>query len=204
MVKRDLILNEMKRMPRLCVLISGGGTTLQNFIDRIADGRMNATINGVISSKADAFGVERAKRAGIPVTIVTKKPAETFSDRVFSAIREYQPDLVCLAGWLHLIQIPADFHRRVINIHPALLPQFGGKGMYGRHVHEAVLASGAKESGCTVHYADNEYDTGEIIAQRRVPVLPGDTPESLAARVFEAECEVYPESVRSLTGPVFD
>ena len=157
---------------------------------------MNATIAGVVSSKADVFGVERAKRAGLPVTIVPRKPGESFSERVFTAVREFQPDLVCLAGWLHLLKIPTDFKRRVLNIHPSLLPAFGGKGMYGRHVHEAVLASGAKESGCTVHYADDEYDTGPIIAQRRVPVLTGDTPETLAARVFEAECEAYPEGIK--------
>ncbi|MFO0937206.1 MAG: phosphoribosylglycinamide formyltransferase [Gemmataceae bacterium] len=183
-------------IPRLCVLVSGGGTTLQNFIDRIADGRFHATIAGVVSSKAEAYGVERAKKAGLPVAVVPRKPTETFSDRVFAAVREFRPDLVCLAGWLHLIQIPADFKRRVLNIHPSLLPAFGGKGMYGHHVHEAVLASGVKESGCTVHYADDEYDTGPIITQRRVPVLPGDTPDTLAARVFEAECEAYVEGVR--------
>ena len=181
--------------PRLCVLISGSGSTLQNFIDRINDGRLNSEIAGVVSSKSDAFGVERAKQAGLPVTIVPRKPNETFSERVFDAVREYQPDLVCLAGWLHLLKIPPDFKRRVLNIHPSLLPAFGGKGMYGRHVHEAVLASGVKETGCTIHYVDDEYDTGEIIAQRRVPVLERDTPVTLAARVFEAECELYGEVV---------
>lgn len=183
------------RSPRICVLISGGGTTLQNFLDRIADGRFDATICGVVASKGDAFGVERAIRANVPVTVVPRMPKDTFSDRVFAAVREFQPDLVCLAGWLHLLKIPPDFKRRVINIHPSLLPSFGGAGMFGRHVHEAVLASGVTESGCTVHYADDEYDTGEIILQRRVPVLAGDTPDTLAARVFEAECEAYPEGI---------
>jgi phosphoribosylglycinamide formyltransferase-1 len=186
------------KRPRLCVLISGGGTTLQNFIDRIADGRFDATICGVVSSKPDAFGVERANRANLPVTFVPRMPKDTFSDRVFAAVRNCQPDLVCLAGWLHLLTIPPDFNRRVINIHPSLLPAFGGPGMYGRHVHEAVLKGGATESGCTVHYADDEYDTGEIILQRRVPVLPGDTAEALAARVYEAECEAYPEAIRRI------
>ena len=106
--------------------------------------------------------------------------------------------MVCLAGWLHLLPIPADFRRRVLNIHPSLLPAFGGKGMYGRHVHEAVLAAGAPVSGCTVHFADDEYDTGPVLVQRSVPVLAGDTPETLAARVFAAECEAYPEAIRVL------
>jgi folate-dependent phosphoribosylglycinamide formyltransferase PurN len=111
-------------------------------------------------------------------------------------VRQFDPQLVCLAGWLHLLPIPPDFHQRVLNIHPALLPAFGGKGMYGHHVHEAVLSYGAKVSGCTVHFADNTYDTGPILVQRCVPVLDGDTPDALAARVFAAECEAYPEAIR--------
>jgi phosphoribosylglycinamide formyltransferase 1 len=182
--------------PNLCVLISGGGTTLQNFIDCIAAGTMDARIAGVVSSKADAGGNERAKRAGLPVVVETRGPG--FADRVWTAVRGFAPDYVCLAGWLHLLPIPTDFRRRVLNIHPALLPKFGGKGMYGRHVHEAVLAAGEAESGCTVHFADDSYDTGPIILQKKVPVLPGDTPELLAARVFAAECEAYPEAIHIL------
>jgi phosphoribosylglycinamide formyltransferase 1 len=115
---------------------------------------------------------------------------------VWEAIRGFTPDLVCLAGWLNLLPIPDDFHHRVLNIHPALLPAFGGKGMYGRRVHEAVLAAGIRESGCTVHFADNSYDTGPILVQKRVPVLASDTPDTLAARVFAAECAAYPEAIR--------
>jgi phosphoribosylglycinamide formyltransferase-1 len=184
---------------RLAVLISGSGTTLQNLIDRIADGQLDAQIVQVISSRADAIGIERARRASLPVAVLTRKQcgsAEEFSRRVFSVIREAHAELVCMAGFLQLLPIPDDFRHRVINIHPALLPNFGGKGMYGHHVHEAVLKSGAKVSGCTVHFADNEYDCGPIILQRRVPVLEGDTPEILAARVFEQECEAYPEAIR--------
>lgn len=176
---------------RLVVLISGGGTTLQNFIDRIADGRLRATIAGVVSSRADAFGLERAKKAGIPSVVVERGNA----DRTWEEIRGFNPDLVCLAGWLNLLPIPDDFHRRVLNIHPALLPDFGGKGMYGHRVHDAVIKSGTRESGCTVHFADNTYDTGPILVQKRVPVLEDDTPETLAARVFESECEAYPEAI---------
>lgn len=178
---------------RLVVLVSGGGTTLQNLIDRVTDGRLAAQITGVVASRADVGGVGRAERAGIPVAVVERGKA--FADRVWAAVRDFNPQLVCLGGWLHLLPIPADFRLRVLNIHPSLLPAFGGKGMYGHHVHEAVLEYGAKVSGCTVHFADDTYDTGPVVAQRCVPVLDGDTPESLAARVFAAECEAYPEAI---------
>jgi phosphoribosylglycinamide formyltransferase-1 len=181
---------------RLVVLISGSGKTLQNLINYSRDGRLAAQVVGVISSREHVLGVQKAEAAGLPVCIVKHHPAENFSDRVFETLRTFAPDLVCLAGWLHLLRIPTDFTHRVLNIHPALLPAFGGKGMYGRHVHQAVLESGAKVSGCTVHFADNTYDTGPIILQKVVPVLDDDTPDSLAARVFAAECEAYPEAIR--------
>jgi formyltetrahydrofolate-dependent phosphoribosylglycinamide formyltransferase len=184
---------------RLAVLLSGGGTTLQNFLDRIADGRLRAEVALVVASKADAFGLERARRAGVPTAVVNRKEAgtlEVFSDRIFAACREARAVLVCMAGFLQLIRIPDDFLGRVLNIHPALIPAFCGKGYYGHHVHEAVLAYGAKVSGCTVHFADNQYDHGPIILQRVVPVLDEDTPEILAARVFAEECEAYPEAIR--------
>jgi phosphoribosylglycinamide formyltransferase-1 len=179
---------------RLAALISGGGTTLQNLLDRIRECRLNAAMTGVVSSRAEAFGVERARRAGVPVSVVPRA-SPRFGDEVWSAIRAYTPDLVCLAGWLHLVPIPADFRLKVLNIHPALLPSFGGRGMYGRHVHGAVLAAGVKVSGCTVHFADDTYDTGPILVQKCVPVKPDDTADTLAARVFEAECEAYPEAI---------
>jgi formyltetrahydrofolate-dependent phosphoribosylglycinamide formyltransferase len=156
---------------------------------------MNAEIVAAVSSSPDAFGNERARRAGIPVTVVPRR-TPGFAATVFDAVRAAAPDLVVLAGWLHLVAIPDDFKLRVLNIHPALLPAFGGKGMYGHHVHEAVLAYGAKVSGCTVHFADDSYDTGPIVVQRTVPVLDDDTPDTLAARVFDAECEAYPEAIR--------
>lgn len=183
---------------RLVTLISGGGTTLQNLIDRIADGRLAARIVGVVSSRADALGVERAKRAALPVMVVNRGPE--FAAEVWEAVRAFDPQLGCLAGWLHLLPIPEDFRHRVLNIHPALLPAFGGKGMYGRRVHEAVLEYGAKVSGCTVHFADDTYDTGPILVQKCVPVRDDDDPDTLAARVFEAECEAYPEAIRLLAG----
>lgn len=184
---------------RLAVLVSGGGTTLQNLLDRIGDGRLAARVVQVIASNAEAFALERARRAGISATAVSRKDAgsaEEFSRRIFALCRDAEADLVCLAGFLQLVLVPDDFRGRVLNIHPALMPAFCGKGYYGRRVHEAVLAYGAKVSGCTVHFADNEYDHGPIILQRTVPVLDDDTPETLAQRVFAAECEAYPEVIR--------
>lgn len=184
---------------RIAVLASAGGTTLQNFLDRIGDGRLRAEVAVVISNNADAFVLERARRASIPTAIVDRKAAatlEVFSRRIFDHCRDAKADLVCMAGFLQLIHVPDDFLGRVLNIHPALIPAFCGKGYYGHHVHEAVLAYGAKVSGCTVHFADNEYDHGPIVLQRAVPVLDDDTPDRLAARVFAQECEAYPEAIR--------
>jgi formyltetrahydrofolate-dependent phosphoribosylglycinamide formyltransferase len=184
---------------RLAVLISAGGTTLQNLLDRIADGRLAARIAVVISSRADAFGLERAQRAGVPTFVVERKSCtsvDEFSTRIFEHVRQAGAELVCMAGFLQLVQIPDAFKGRVMNIHPALIPAFCGKGFYGHHVHEAVLAYGAKVSGCTVHFADNEYDHGPIILQRPVAVLDDDTPDTLAQRIFEQECIAYPEAIR--------
>jgi phosphoribosylglycinamide formyltransferase-1 len=184
---------------RIAVLLSGNGTTLQNLLDRIREGQLPAEIVLVISNRSEAVGLERAKRAGLPTAVVSRKPSSTleeFGALNFERIRASGAELVCLAGYLQLLPIPADFRHRVMNIHPALLPAFGGRGMYGRRVHEAVLAYGAKVSGCTVHFADDEYDHGPIILQRPVPVHDDDTPESLASRVFVQECEAYPEAIR--------
>jgi formyltetrahydrofolate-dependent phosphoribosylglycinamide formyltransferase len=184
---------------RLAVLLSGGGTTLQNLLDRCADGRLPAEVVQVISSRPDAFGLELARRAGVPAAVVSRKEAgtlEEFSGRIFDLCRQARADLVCMAGFLQLLHIPDDFLGRVMNIHPALIPAFCGKGFYGQRVHEAVLAYGVKVSGCTVHFADNQYDHGPIILQRVVQVHDDDTPESLAARVHEEENEAYPEAIR--------
>jgi phosphoribosylglycinamide formyltransferase-1 len=124
------------------------------------------------------------------------KTTEEFSERIFSLLREAKVDLAILAGFLCLLRVPPDFTNRVMNIHPALIPSFCGKGLYGMKVHEAVLARGSKVSGCTVHFADNLYDHGPIIVQKSVPVLENDTPQTLAARVFQAECQAYPEAIR--------
>ena len=188
----------MGRPIRLGVCISGGGTTLLNFIDRIADGRLNATVATVVASRRKVLGVERAQAAGLPVEVVHRRryaDVDSFSQALFDAMRRAQVDLVTLAGWLWLIRVPDDFAGRVMNIHPALIPSFCGEGCYGHRVHEAVLAYGAKVSGCTVHFADNVYDHGPVIVQRTVPVHEDDTPDTLAARVFEQECEAYPEAI---------
>jgi formyltetrahydrofolate-dependent phosphoribosylglycinamide formyltransferase len=183
---------------RLAVLISGSGTTLQNLLDRCTDGRLPAEVALVVSSRPGAFGLERARRADVPAVVVERKAAgslEEFSRRIFAHCRDAHAGLVCMAGFLQLVHVPDYFLGRVMNIHPALIPAFCGKGYYGHHVHEAVLAYGVRVSGCTVHFADNEYDHGPIIAQRCVPVLDDDTPETLARRVFAAECEAYPEAI---------
>jgi phosphoribosylglycinamide formyltransferase-1 len=203
-------LQHMATPIRLVALISGGGTTLQNLIDCIIAGKLDAQIVGVVASRADILGVERAHRAGLPVTVVSRTGRElpstervVYSDRVWAEVRSFKPDLVCFAGWLHLLSIPQDYHHKVLNIHPSLLPAFGGKGMYGHRVHEAVLATGVKLSGCTVHFADDTYDTGPIIVQKCIPVKEGDNPDTLAARVFQAECEAYPEAINLIaTGRV--
>ena len=184
---------------RLAVLLSGQGTSLQNLLDRIADGRLAAEVVLVVSNRFDAFGLERARRAGVPTAVVERSECasrDEFGRRIFDLCREAKVDLVCLGGFLQLLPIPDDFAGRVMNIHPALIPAFCGKGFYGHRVHEAALEMGVKVSGCTVHFADNVYDHGPIILQRVVPVLDNDTPDTLAARVFEQECEAYPEAVR--------
>ena len=189
----------MDKVLRVAVLASGGGTTLQNLLDRIADGRLNAQVALVVANNADAFALERGRRAGISVAVVSRRDAgsrEQFSNQIFDSCRQAHVDLVCLAGFLQLIQVPDNFLGRVMNIHPSLIPAFCGKGYFGHHVHEAVLAYGAKITGCTVHFADNEYDHGPIILQRAVPVEEGDTAERLAERVFKEECEAYPQAIR--------
>jgi len=186
---------------RIAVLISGGGTTLRNFIEKIAAGRLPVGIALVVSSSPAARGLQFAADAGIPTAVVERKAfasQDDFSRAIFDRCRQSHVDLVAMAGFLKRVTISEDFAGRVVNIHPALVPAFCGEGFYGHRVHEAVLEYGAKLSGCTVHFADNQYDHGPVILQRPVPVLDDDTPETLAARVFEAECEAYPEALRLL------
>jgi len=185
---------------RLAVLLSGSGRTLENLLDWIGAGRLAATIETVVSSRADVRGVRIAELAGISVTVLPPQgqPLADWSASVFAACRLARPDLVVMAGFLHLVEIPTDFAGRVINIHPALLPAFGGKGYHGMHVHRAVIERGCTVSGCTVHLVDNEYDHGRILLQQTVPVYRDDNPEALAARVFAAECETLPEAINRI------
>ncbi|MEN6407099.1 MAG: phosphoribosylglycinamide formyltransferase [Thermoguttaceae bacterium] len=191
---------------RIAVLISGGGTTLKNLIDRIRDGRLPVEIGLVLSSSPTARGLRFAADAGLESAVVERTSfadQNAFSRDIFDRCRAARIDLVVLGGFLKRLTIPDDFANRVVNIHPALIPSFCGEGFYGHRVHEAVLEFGAKLSGCTVHFADNQYDHGPVIVQKSVPVLDDDTPETLAARVFEAECEAYPEALRLIaTGRV--
>lgn len=184
---------------RLAVLFSGTGRTLENLHDACRRGKIQARIVLALASDAACGGVERARRLGLPLEIVDRKACpdrRTFDERVLRVLASHPADLSCLAGWLHLFPLPAEWHGRVLNIHPALLPRHGGRGYHGERVHRAVLEAGEGESGCTVHLADDAYDHGPAVLQRRVPVLPGDTPDSLAARVFAEECIAYPEAVR--------
>lgn len=186
---------------RLAVLISGGGTTLLNFLEQIRTGQLNAEIVQVIASQKNCRGVERARAAGLPVEVFRPRDfpgVDAFSDAVFQQLRETRCDIAAMAGFLSLLQIPDDFLGRVTNIHPSLIPAFCGHGMYGHHVHEAAVARGVKFSGCTVHFADNEYDHGAIILQRIIAVPDLCTPDELAALVFREECEAYPEALRRL------
>ena len=179
---------------RVAVLVSGSGSNLQALLDALRPGGPAHVVH-VISSRPGAGALERARKAGVPTTVLADTQD---AGELLAALRD--TDLAVLAGYLQRIPpaVVARFRLRLINIHPALLPAFGGPGMYGRRVHEAVLASGAPISGATVHYVDEEYDRGPIIAQWPVPVRAGDTPESLAVRVLEVEHRLLPRVVLEL------
>ena len=203
-LKKDVTLRAQSSPPRskptrLGVLISGGGRTMVNIQNRIEAGELNAEIVLVISSRADVKGIERAKNIGLEPRIIRRKDfddIDSFSSKIFEELKKARVDLVVQAGWLCLWQIPKEYDNKVMNIHPALLPSFGGQGMWGHHVHEAVLKAGCKVSGCTVHFCTNEYDVGPIIVQRSCEVNDDDDADSLAARVFEQECIAYPEAIQ--------
>jgi phosphoribosylglycinamide formyltransferase-1 len=182
---------------RLAVCVSGEGTTLQNLIDQIKKRRLRAEVVQVVASRPRIGAIARAEAAHIPLALAnynSRSKAE-FSTSVFGPIFHAKADLVILAGFLSLLKIPPEYKARVLNVHPALVPAFCGKGYYGAKVHQAVLDSGVKISGCTVHFADDTYDTGPIILQRPVPVLESDTVDTLAARVFKEECNALPEAI---------
>ena len=185
---------------RLAVLLSGSGRTLENLLERSDGGMLPASVAVVVSSRADVRGARIAERAGVPVRVLPPggQGVDRWSESIFAACREARADLVVMAGFLHLVRIPHDFAGRVINIHPSLLPAFGGRGFHGMNVHRAVLERGCTVSGCTVHLVDDEYDHGRVLLQQAVPVLSDDSPESLAARVFAAECQTLPEAIRRI------
>lgn len=187
---------------RIAFLLSGAGRTLQNLVDCIVKGSLRVDIRLAVSSSASAIGVARARQHRIPVAILERQhfgSESSYNDQLTKVIDEARVDYVCMGGFLHLWRFPGAYQGRVLNIHPALLPKFSGKGMFGLRVHAAVLAARERETGCTVHFCDHEYDHGPILLQRRIPVLGTDTAETLADRVFAEECAAYPEALRMLS-----
>jgi phosphoribosylglycinamide formyltransferase-1 len=184
---------------KIGVLLSGTGRTLANLLQHRQAGNLPVDFACVLSSKDGVRGLTVAQEAGIPTAVLARRDHDSekaYGRALCARLRQAKVDLVILAGFVHFLAMEEDFAGRVLNIHPALLPDFGGRGYYGHHVHEAVLAAGVPESGCTVHIADHEYDHGPIVLQRRVPVMAEDTPDTLAARVFAAECLAFPEAIR--------
>lgn len=189
------------RLLRVGVLVSGTGTNLQALIDACRSGKVPARIVVVVSNVPGAYALQRARRAGIPAVVHDHRTflsREAFEAAVRDTLLAHEVDLVCLAGFLRILspRFVHAFAGRLMNIHPALLPAFGGKGMYGDRVHRAVLDSGARVSGCTVHFVTEEPDAGPIILQAVVPVQDDDTPETLAVRVRQEELRLYPQAVR--------
>jgi phosphoribosylglycinamide formyltransferase-1 len=180
---------------RLALFISGTGGNALNLLRACREGRVEAIPVLGLASTAKAGGIPRLEEEGLPTVVVLRKEFESdeaFSEACYRAAEEVGADLICLCGWLKKLAVPRRWEGRILNIHPGLLPQYGGAGMYGMHVHRAVLAAGEAESGATVHLVDGEYDHGRILRQLRVPVLPDDTPEDLQRRVYGAEMELYP------------
>jgi phosphoribosylglycinamide formyltransferase 1 len=184
---------------RIAVLLSGEGTSLENLCERIDEGSVPARVVAVLSSKPEAGGLARARRRGIPALVVARKAfgdVRSFNDALHAELGRFEIDLVACLGFLSPFELRGRFEGRAINTHPALIPAFSGKGFYGHRVHEAVIASGAKVSGATVHFVDAEYDHGPIILQEAVPVLDEDTPEALATRIQAVERRLVPEAIR--------
>ncbi len=187
-----------QRVLRVGVLLSGEGTSLENLFEYIEARGLPARVVVVISSKREAGGLARARRRAVPTLTAARREldVDTMNDRIHKALGEHGVELVALLGFLSPFQVRGRYEGRVINVHPSLIPAFSGPGMYGRHVHEAVLERGAKVTGVTVHFVDDEYDTGPILLQRALPVEAEDTAETLAARVQALERELLPEAIR--------
>jgi phosphoribosylglycinamide formyltransferase-1 len=183
---------------RIAVLLSGGGTSLENLFEEIEAG-LPAEIVCVLSSKKSAFGLQRAEKHGVPALAVPRREypdVGSFNDALHDALDRHDPDLICLLGFLSPFELRGRYAGRTLNVHPALIPAFSGKGFYGRHVHEAVLEAGVKLTGATVHFASDAYDDGPILLQQTVPVEEDDTVESLAQRVQALERALLPEAIR--------
>lgn len=188
-------------MKNIVVFASGSGTNFQSIIDAVQRGELSARISGLIANKAGIGAIERAEKHDIPVTVINPEDPgsdEGFEKDLLKQLEAWNTDLIVLAGYLK--KIPASvinrYSNRILNIHPSLLPKYGGKGFYGSNVHEAVLAAGETESGCTVHIVTEEFDEGPVLAQTKVPVLKGDTPEDLAKRILKEEHKLYPETIQ--------
>ncbi len=198
-----------RQLARIAVFISGSGSNLQALIDGTKAGILAGQVVWVVSSSSKAFGLTRAEKEGIETFVFRKKgyeSEEAAADDLLRRLCGKKIDYVALAGYLKLLppKVVAAYRNRIVNIHPALLPKYGGKGMFGHHVHEAVLQAGDKESGVTVHLVDEIYDHGEILEQVHVPVLRDDTPETLAARVIEQEHKLYPRALNKLIRGGYD
>jgi formyltetrahydrofolate-dependent phosphoribosylglycinamide formyltransferase len=183
------------------VLLSGSGRTLENFLDQIAAGSLPLRIAAVVSSRSNVRGVDIARQQGLPCGIFRRKDYSGVAEHnaaLNAWLKPHAPRIIILAGYLCFYIQPDWFDGPVVNIHPALLPKYGGKGFYGDRVHRAVLAAGDSETGCTVHLVDGQYDHGRILGQKKVPVVPGDDVSRLASRVFAAECELYPDIIAKL------
>lgn len=178
-------------MKSLLILASGAGTNAKNIIEKMAG--TDVRVCGLICSRADAGALEIAKQAGVPCCVMGKADIE--GGKLISLLRRLGPDLVVLAGFLLMVPKEVTDSFRVLNVHPSLLPKYGGKGMHGMKVHEAVIAAGERESGITIHWANDRYDEGEIVAQHRCEVSEQDTPETLAAKIKELERDNFPQSI---------
>jgi len=184
---------------QIAVLLSGSGTSLENLLEKIDAGEVPGEVRVVIASKTKAFGLERARRRGIPAVPIPRKQhpdVGEFNDAIHAVLERYDIDLVLLLGFLSPFETRGRFEGRTMNVHPALIPAFCGKGFYGHRVHQEVLEAGVKLTGATVHFVDAEYDHGPIILQEAVEVRDDDTPESLAERVQAVERRLVPEAVR--------
>ncbi len=188
---------------KIAFLLSGSGSTLENLLDHIASNKVQAQVAVVISSREGVFGLERAKKWRIPYEVIPyikykKNKIEEYSQKITRVIDSYQVDLIVLGGFMSRYILPDKYKDKAINIHPALIPSFCGKGFYGEKVHQAVINYGAKITGCTVHFIDNEYDNGPIIAQESIAVLEDDTPQTLQERVVNLEQKVYPKVIQTI------